>query len=86
MIHRNDDYLGELTVIVHGCRKVLRVLDKILLKYNALSEQERSSRKLWQKIRFGNGEMADLADMRAKLVYYNCKLSVFEPAISRFRG
>ena len=86
MIHRNDDYLGELTVIVDGYRKVLRVLDKILLTYNALNEQERSSRKLWQKIRFGNGETADLADMRAKLVYYICKLSVFEPAISRFRG
>ena len=77
MIYRNDDYLGELTVIVDGCGKVLRVLEKVLLKYNALSEQERSGRKLWQRIRFGNGELADLADIRSKLVYYTSSSSLF---------
>ena len=77
VIHQNDDYLEELTVLADGCGKVLRVLDKILLKYNALSEQERSRRKLWQRVRFGNGEMADLADIRSRLVFYTSSTSLF---------
>jgi hypothetical protein len=42
-------------------------MDSIISKYNALSEDKRSRRKLWQKVRFGNGEMQDLAEIRLKL-------------------
>ena len=61
--------------IMHDCGKVLRILDEILEKYNALSEDERSGRKLWQKVRFGNGKMGDLNDLRAKLVLYNTSMA-----------
>jgi hypothetical protein len=42
-------------------------MDSILTKYNALAEDKRSGRKLWQKIRFGNGELQDLSEIRLKL-------------------
>ena len=72
----------ELQVIVNGCRWVLSILDQVLTKYNALGEQERSGRKLWQKIKFGNGKMADLAEMRARLTYYTSAMSLFLNMVS----
>jgi hypothetical protein len=47
-----------------GCDRNLRVIDSMLEKYNALSNTQRSGRKLWQKVRFGNGEVAQLSDIR----------------------
>ena len=35
----------ELRGIVDGCEKVLRVLNRVLEKYNALGEKERSAKK-----------------------------------------
>ena len=77
-----DSYGEELEVIVDGCHRVLRILDQILVKYNALSEAERSGRRLWQKIKFGNGQMANLADYRSKVVYYTSALSLLLNMIS----
>ena len=71
-----DTYKEEIEIITRGCSKVLRVLDTILEKYNRLSEEERSWRKLWQKIRFGNGEIADLQDLRSKMVTNTSALSL----------
>ena len=78
----HETYEEELEVMTDGCEKVLNVLDQVLTKYNALSEQERSGRKLWQKIRFGNGKMVDLADWRAKLTYYTSAISLFLNIVS----
>ena len=72
----------ELQVIVNGCQKVLNILDQVLTKYNALGEQERSGKRLWQKITFGNGKMADMAEMRAKLTYYTSAMSLFLNMVS----
>ena len=72
----------ELRVIFDGCKRVLNILDQILTKYNALSEQERSGRKLWQKISFGNGKMTNLAEMRGKLTYYTSAMSLFLNMVS----
>lgn len=66
----------ELEVIISGCHKVLKILDQILEKYNTLCTTERSGRKLWQKIKFGNGEMMDLADLRCKMTFYTSALSL----------
>ena len=77
-INRSNDTCGEeVEVIAGGCRRVLKILDQILEKYNALSETERSGRKLWQKIKFGNGQMGNLADLRTKIIYYTTALSLF---------
>ena len=75
-------YGEEGEVIASGCHRVLKVLDQILEKYNALSEVDRSGRKLWQKIKFGNGQMADLADYRSKVVYYTSAMSLWLNMIS----
>ncbi len=72
----------ELEVVAGGCRWVLKILDQILEKYLALSETERSARKLWQKIKFGNGEMTDLADLRGKMTFYTSALSLLLNIVS----
>lgn len=74
---KGDPYKEELQAIVGGCNKVLGTLDKILRKYNGLSEQERGGKMLWKKVRFGNGEMADLGDLRSKVVYYTSLMTLF---------
>lgn len=80
---RSDESDNEqLHVIVGGCRRVLNILDQVLTKYNALGDQERSGRRLWQKIKFGNGEMADLAEMRGKLIYWTTAMSLFLKMVS----
>ncbi|CAF9921396.1 MAG: hypothetical protein ALECFALPRED_001778 [Alectoria fallacina] len=77
-----DTYKEEMNFIVCGCAKVLNKLDQVLAKYNALSEQEKSGRRLGQQIRFGNGKMADLAEMRGKLTYYISAISLFLNMVS----
>ena len=78
----DDSYWEELEFIASRCHRVLKELDQILKKYSALSEMERSGRKLWQKIKFGNGQMADLAEYRSKVVYYTSGLSLWLKMIS----
>lgn len=62
-----DDRKQELNELGGGCERILRVMESVITKYNALSEGKRSGKQLWQKIRFGNGEVQDLADIRMKL-------------------
>lgn len=77
LINRPGGTCGEeLEVIVGGCRRVLKILDQILEKYNALSEPEKIGRRLWQKIKFGNGTMMDLADLRSKMTFHASALSL----------
>lgn len=79
---RGDTCREELRTITSGCQKVLNQLDRVLEKYNGLSDTERSGRKLWQKIRFGNGEVVDIRDLRGKLVYYTSAISLFVNMVS----
>ena len=81
-INRQESYGRELNSIATGCDEVLTQLDKILVKYNALSEQERSTRRLWKKIRFGSGVVADVAELRSRVTYYASALSLFINLIS----
>ena len=82
-INRPEDKCKEeLQSIVDGCEKVLKVLNRVLEKYNTLSEKERSAKKLWRRVRFGNGEMADTRDLREKLIYYTSALSLFVNMVS----
>ena len=78
----SDNYRQDLVPIVDGCGKALEVLDEILEKYNALSDGERSKRKLWKEVRFGNGELANVKDLRSKLTYYTSNLSLFLHMVS----
>lgn len=73
---RGGTFRKEIQPIIGGCQKILRVLDQVLNKYNELSDDARSGRQLWQKIRYGNGVVADMRDIREKLIYYTSALSL----------
>jgi hypothetical protein len=60
----------ELERHMESCSAHLRNVDSILNKYNALTYEERSRKPLWTKIRFGNGEVHNLADIRLILLAY----------------
>ena len=77
LTHPDDTNCGlVLTGLVRDSRKVLEDLDNILVKYSALCEPERSVKKVREMIRFGNGEMADLGEYRAKLVSFKTTMSL----------
>ncbi|KAL8671211.1 MAG: hypothetical protein Q9168_004286 [Polycauliona sp. 1 TL-2023] len=76
-IGRHASYGWELQSIATGCDEVLNQLDKILVKYNALSQQERSARRLWKKIRFASGVVADVAELRSRITSYTSAISLF---------
>ena len=63
----NAERRTELDEAVVGCEHILRVMDQVLRKYNALGEDKKKGKRLWQKIKFGNGEMKDLSEIRLKL-------------------
>ncbi|KAE9365756.1 hypothetical protein N431DRAFT_297272, partial [Stipitochalara longipes BDJ] len=67
----------ELSELVRDCEQVLKILAAILKKYNALSDDERSVKKLWQKVRFGNGEMQDLTKIRSELATHTQAITLF---------
>ncbi len=69
LLNQNDeDRKVDLEGSIENCRKHLGILDSVLKKYNALSEEERASKRLWSQIKFGNGEMLDLSELRLKLL------------------
>ena len=72
-----DNRRRELERLARHCERVLKVLEQILNKYNALSQERRSVTKLWQKVKFGNGEMLDLGKIRAELVTHTQALNLF---------
>ena len=78
----NAGYMKELESIIGGCEKVLKKLDAILDKYNSLGEEERTARKLWRKVRFGDGQVGDVAQLRGKLTYYVSALTLFLNMVS----
>jgi hypothetical protein len=77
-----DDTTKELHTAVEGCGKALGILDKIVVKYNNLSQEERAGRKLWSKIRFGNGEMGSLSDLRLEILTYTSGITLLLNLIS----
>ncbi|KAL8784313.1 MAG: hypothetical protein Q9195_009092 [Heterodermia aff. obscurata] len=77
-----ETYRQELEPLSSCCKHILTQLDTILVKYNALSERERSARKLWKQVRFGSGAVADVADLRSKIASCNASLSLFLNLVS----
>lgn len=64
----------QLERIASDCEVVLKKLDGIVTAYASLSDDKRSARKIWQRVRFGNGQMADLGDLRSQLVLYTSEM------------
>jgi hypothetical protein len=71
-----DDRVDDLRNIARECRRLLRVLEKQLARYNALTGGKRSFAKLWQQVRFGNGMMKSLNDVRLKVSTYTSALTI----------
>ncbi|KAH7356638.1 hypothetical protein BKA65DRAFT_376779, partial [Rhexocercosporidium sp. MPI-PUGE-AT-0058] len=72
-----DNRRHELGTLTRDCRGVLNVLSSVLEKYNALSEEKRSVTRLWKQVRFGNGEMQDLGEIRTELATYTQAITLF---------
>ena len=69
----NNPRRKELDEHINGAKRILRVMDEILRKYNGLGQGKISGSSLnqmYQKIKFGNGEVKDLAYIRTKLNTY----------------
>jgi hypothetical protein len=62
----DDDRRQDLNEHGRGCVQILTVMNSIVTKYNKLSESG-SAKRIWQKVKFGNGEMKDLSEIRLKL-------------------
>lgn len=77
ILNSNDDEkMKELAALVEPCQKVLRMMEKILDKYNAMNEEKRSITKLWKKTKFG-GEMQDLEKIRRDLATHTVTITMF---------
>ena len=63
----SNDKRQELEEHAAGCEGILKTMHNVLTKYNALTGEQRRGRRLWQKIKFGNGQTKDLAEIRIKL-------------------
>ena len=72
-----DTSKQQLEHIASDCGHVLEQLDKIVAAYAALTEEKRSARKIYQKVRFGNGQMADLSDLRLKIILYTSEMQFY---------
>jgi hypothetical protein len=72
----NDERRLELEEHAAECEGILRVMNTVLAKYNALGREERKSKRLWQKIQFGNGETKDLRDIRNELSAYTSAITM----------
>jgi Fungal N-terminal domain of STAND proteins len=66
----------ELENHVEGCLRHVRQMNAILTKFNALSNAERGSGPLWQKVRFGNGAVKDIAQIRIKISTYTTAITI----------
>lgn len=71
-----DNRCRELDSHIRGCEQQLRQMNAILHKFNTLSEDDRSGKKLWQKIQFGNGPVKDVAQIRLKISTYTTAISM----------
>ncbi|KAL5323954.1 hypothetical protein ACEPPN_008496 [Leptodophora sp. 'Broadleaf-Isolate-01'] len=71
VIHRGKvNRLQELEGHMRGCRRHLRRINRVLVKFNVLSEEQRPLDHMWKKIQFGNGAAKDISRSRLKLSTY----------------
>lgn len=80
-LNRDHSIWGkQLAPIVGDCNYTLRELDGLLEKYGRLAGVDKlpsSSRTLWEKVKFGSGEMDQLGGIRVKLISHKTSLTLF---------
>ncbi|KAL8974188.1 MAG: hypothetical protein Q9197_001574, partial [Variospora fuerteventurae] len=77
-----DSLKEDVDRIVLGCQKPLSLLNKVVAKYSLLSQEERSFKKLWIQVRFGNGEIANTRNIRDKLSSHTSALTLYLNLVS----
>ncbi|KAF8863412.1 hypothetical protein BDZ45DRAFT_573728, partial [Acephala macrosclerotiorum] len=82
LLQLSNNEKQELSYVVNSCGEILKVLNAILEKYGMLIEEKRSVTKLWQRVRFGNGEMQDLSMIRGQLSGQTASLALFLHLVS----
>ena len=74
---RPEDTRDELLSIISGSEDMLKILNTIFDKYNALGMEDRSGRKLWQKVLLGDGRRVDLANLKKTAKYHTSRITLF---------
>lgn len=72
----------QLERIAGDCEVVLKQFDRIVTAYASLGEEKGGARKIWQRVRFGNSQKADLGDFRSKLVSYTSEMLLYLNLVS----
>lgn len=72
----------QLERIAGDCEVVLKQFDRIVTAYASLGEEKGGARKIWQRVRFGNGQRAELGDLRSKLVAYTSEMLLYLNLVS----
>jgi hypothetical protein len=57
----------ELDEHIRDCEEILNAMNAIVTKYTTFSDDKRSAKKTWQRVKFGNNEMQDLSKIRLQL-------------------
>ena len=82
-INRPDDSCREERASnVLGCKEVFTMVDRILERYSTLKEEEKNMCKLWQKVCFSNEQIADVGDLRSKIIFYTTSISLYLNMVS----
>ncbi|CZR58325.1 uncharacterized protein PAC_08217 [Phialocephala subalpina] len=66
----------ELKSHTQGCLRHVRQMNFILTTFNKLSSVQRAGASLWQKVRFGNGAVKDIAQIRLKISTYTTAITI----------
>lgn len=66
----------ELKNHIEGCLHHVQQMNNILTAFNALSNVNGGTGSLWQKVRFGNGPMKDVAQIRLKISTYTTAITI----------
>lgn len=77
ILNSSTEHKAELATVMKHCRKVLKVLDGILKKYNGLSDKKKKATNFWMKVQFGNGEMQDLSKIRLESSTHTNDITIF---------
>jgi hypothetical protein len=72
----------ELENHIEGCRRHVKEINTILNKFNSLSEAERGVGSFWQKVKFGNGPVKDIAQIRQKISTYTNAINILLTLLS----
>lgn len=73
----DDTHREEIGKILKRCQKPLKLMDKLLGRYNGLRDGRKGIKDLYQRVRFSNGEVGDLQELRTTLTHQTNALTLY---------